>query len=278
MKRRPLIVLVDQNDHAREKIDQLLSNLDAEILAVNDPVTLLSLMAERDYRINLIVTDLTLKSPDSSVDVDIPQLIRSKSHRIPIMTFMRSGQRESSTKCLFLGTNEYHLLPIDDQFIRDHLLKYLNWDLLSDDSVLNFNIKDYLHTEIYKASKGKYPMTMMKISFHFDGEDGQVGIGNNFHPHSEEIYQSFKKMLWDGDTNLQYGFQCHLGFFPFCDKRHTTKLIQKLEQRFYEVRATRAGLQNYKMGCVFACYPNDGCSSEEILNALLARDRASLTL
>lgn len=272
MKKLPLIAIIDQNNSSKEKISTLISDLEVEIVEIHSPIALLSLMAERDYKINLIVTDLIFKSGDSSGDVDILQLIRSKSSQIPIMTFILPEKKDSSAKCLLLGVNEYMLMPIDDHTVKSRIMKYLHWDHLSNEGIVKFNLKDYLGMEIYKAAKGKYSFTMMKIDFNYEGDEAYAGIGNNFHPHSEELFAAFKKMVWDGDTYLQYGFRSHLGFFPFCDKRNATRLIHKLEQKFYEVKSGMPGMYSYKMTYALSCYPNDGCSSDEMLQVLSSRE------
>jgi len=273
MKKLPLIAILDQSNLMKERVNTLISDLEVEVIELRSPIALLSLMAERDYKINLIVTDLTFRSGDFSGDVDMLQLIRSKSSQIPIMTFVLPGKKESSAKCLLLAANEYVLIPIDEQSVKCKIAKYLNCEHLCNESVVKFNLKDYLNIEIYKAAKGKYPFTMLKINFNYEGDENYTGIGNNFHPHSEELFTAFKKMVWDGDTYLQYGFRSHLGVFPFCDKKNATHLISKLEQKFYEAKSGMAGMQDYKMSYALSCYPNDGCSCDELLNMLTVREQ-----
>ena len=121
------------------------------------------------------------------------------------------------------------------------MLKYIDIETLNKSTILNFNLNDFLSGEIYKARKGKYNFTLLSIKFseYSEGEGGQT----SFLIYSDMIYRTIKELFWEADLYIQYGFQSHLGFFPFCTEKSVKIISNKIWSPLHgsKIKRTFAG-------------------------------------
>ena len=75
------------------------------------------------------------------------------------------------------------------------LLKYIDIENLTELTVLQFNLKNFLESEIYKAKKGKYDFSLVAIQFDSTTENKGENAHYEFYNYSEKIYKEMKS-LW----------------------------------------------------------------------------------
>lgn len=268
----PIIVLIDPNIMVKTRIHEILAGEQVEIVDITSPMSLLSFMSEREYKINLIITDIEIESSVEFNGVDILSLIRNKSSYIPVMILSSASKKEIITRCILSGATEYILKPFEDSFLKSKILKYMDLEVLHDESVLKFNLRDYLDSEIYKASKGRYSFSLLKTDFLPAAIEGHKD--NHFYRHTDSLYSAIKSMFWDGDIYIQYGFQSQLGFFPFSDGSSILKVKEKIARKYMEYKTVNNDISNYEIKYTYVCYPEDGDTAADLLRVISGRDES----
>ena len=274
MNTSPVIVLIDPNIMVKTRIHELLVGEAVEIVDLTSPMALLSFMSEREYKINLIITDIEIESSAEFSGVDILSLIRNKSSHIPVMILSSTSKKETITHCILSGATEYILKPFEDSFLKSKILKYMDLEVLRDESILKFNLRDYLNSEIYKASKGRYSFTLLKADFVPMLVGDMSPKDSHFYRHTDSLYSTIKSLFWDGDIYIQYGFQSQLGFFPFSDSTSILKVKEKIDRKYMEYKSINQDISGYEIKYTYSCYPDDGDSAADLLRVISSRDES----
>jgi hypothetical protein len=136
---------------------------------------------------------------------------------------------------------------------------------LTESTVLQFNLKKFLESEIHKAKKGNYCFSLLKLQF-----DSSTGAEASvpFYQYAESIYNEMKSLFWESDLYIRHGYQCHLGFFPFCNLTNRKLIIDKIESRFEHFKLMEPNTRDYSITYTFASYPTDGETVSELLRNL----------
>ncbi len=262
MDRKPIVILIEQNVLVKNRVSQILSSVDMEVIEVSSPSGLMNLFSKK---VRLIITDTEFGANTEFSGVDILSLIRGQNTKVPIVVLSSNGKKESIMRSMLSGANEYILKPFDDDILKSKILKCLDLNQVSENSIIKFKLRDYLSREIYKASKGNYTFTLLKVDFcEKEGRKKE----NKFYKYSEHVYSEIKKVYWGGDTYIPHGFQSHLGFFPFCDDENIILIKNKIEEQFKECQNTIEELGNFETSFICASYPKNGKSTNELLKII----------
>ena len=272
MSNSPVVVLVEPNTIVKSRVRSVLANQQVKIYDVVDRRELLSVLSKNDYNIDLIITEIELDTKSSFDGVSLIQLVKEKRSAIPVVILTSVSKKEVITKCLLEGASDYILKPFEDDFLKNKLLKYINVQNLTELTTLKFNLMNFLDGEIYKAKKGKYQFSLIKVDFYSKDKEKEKDNENpsqySFYKFSEAIYQEIKSLFWDADLYIEHGFQSHLGFFPFCKKENTQIVTKKINSKFISYKSIEPGLDHYLISLASVTYPNDGDTSIELLNKL----------
>lgn len=272
------IVLIDQNTIVKSRIKDILTsheiseNHNIKIFEAFSRRDIIRILTTTNYNIDLIISETEIDS--TSFDgIALIKLIKTKCSRIPVVILTSVSKREVITQYLREGAADYILKPFKDETMKARLLKYINIESLTESTVLSFNLKNFLDSEIYKAKKGKYPFTLLSVHFNSSAEDEATLPRNGFYAYSDLIYQEIKSLFWEADLYIQHGHQSHLGFFPFCNEAHTKTIINKISYQFQELKETEPNLENYRITYTFATYPANGQTSSDLLNILAQKSK-----
>ncbi|MBK5244514.1 MAG: response regulator [Eubacteriaceae bacterium] len=271
MDNLPVLVLVDSNVVVKNRIRKILSDQEITIYEAYNRWGLLKIMAENKYQVDLIITDVQIDT-DSSLDgISLMKLVKSKSDTIPVVVLTSTSSSEVILKYLSEGVAEYILKPFEDSYLKEKILKYINSESLTEFTVIKFSLKNFLESEFYKAKKGGYPITLLKISFQLNTSDPTKQLNNEFYKYSKSVYEEIKSTLWDSDIYIQHGYHSHLGFFPFCDQENSKIISSKIIAKFEAFKLTDPKMQDYTLIQTFVTYPTDGDSVNQLLMALESR-------
>lgn len=268
MSNSPVVVLVEPNTIVKNRIRSVLANQQVKIYEVGDRRELLSILSKNDYNVDLVITEIEIDTKSSFDGISLIQLVKEKRSEIPVVILTSVSKKDVITKCLLEGASDYILKPFEDDFLKNKLLKYINLQNLTELTTLKFNLMNFLDGEIYKAKKGKYQFSLIKIDFNSKDEEKENSAQYAFYKYAEAIYQEIKALFWDADLYIQHGFQSHLGFFPFCKKENTPIVIKKISNKFIGYKSTEPGLDNYLLSHACVTYPTDGDTSSDLLNKL----------
>lgn len=272
MESSPVVVLVESNMLVKDRIRKILGDQDIMIYEASNRGELLNILTENENQVDLIVTDIEIDTDRSLDGLSLIKLIQSKNEMIPVMVLTSESKREVITRYLQQGTADYVLKPFDDNYLKEKILKHINIENLTEFTVLKFSLKNYLNNEIYKAQKGGYNFSLVKISFvpnpDFEGAEN----GNEFFRYSKLVYQEIKSLFWESDIYIQHGYQSHLGFFPFCNHENSKIITSKIMTRYKECQRDNPELQRYEITQNYSTYPTDGETASELLQELEKRD------
>jgi len=275
MDNTPVVILVDQNTIVKSRIRDILPNQDIKIFEAFNRQELLRIMAVNNYKIDLIITEIEIDTSNNFDGISLIQLVKSKRSSIPVVILTSISKKDVITRCLLEGAADYILKPFEDEYLKEKLLKYINIESLTELTVLKFNLKNFLESEIYKARKGKYYFSLLMIQFYSCSED-ESSPKYAFYNFAESLYKEIKSLFWESDLYIQHGFQSHLGFFPFCDQENTKVIIKKIIAKFDEYKENESNISNYSINHAFATYPTDGETAFDLLNTLALKNKENI--
>lgn len=270
MENLPIVVLLDQNTMVKSRIRNIFANQGIKIYEAYNRRDLLRILSQNNNKVDLIVTEIEIDSKNGFNGIDLIQLVKAKRSSIPVVVLSSVGRREVITRCLLEGAADYILKPFKDEYLKEKLVKYINIENLTESTVLQFNLKNFLDSEIYKAKKGNYCFSLLKIQFDSSAGDESILPQYGFCRYAEFIYQEMNALFWDADLYIRHGFQCHLGFFPFCNQRNTEVIIGKIKSGFERAKLIEPNLSDYFITHAFATFPTDGETTSELLSNLSA--------
>lgn len=264
----PVVVLVNQNTIIKSRIRNILPDQKIKIYEAMNQQEVLRILDANNYKVDLVISDIEIH-PDNSFDgISLIQLVKKKRSSIPVIILTSIDKKDVITRCLLEGAADYILKPFEDEYLKEKLLKYINMESLTEQTILKFNLKNFLESEIYKAKKGKTCFSLLLVQFYSSSEDDATSTKYAFYHFAEPLYQQLKSLFWESDLYIQHGFQSHLGFFPFCDQKNTKIIIDKICNKFKEYKDSEPNMSSYTIIHAFVTYPSDGETASELLNQL----------
>lgn len=272
MEKTSVVILVEPNTIVKNRIKDVLSNHGIKIYEALNRQQVLRILLKTSYKVDLIVSEVDIDPFNNFNGINLIKMVKAKSSSIPVVVLTSNSKKEIITSCLREGASDYILKPFNDDNLRERLLKYINIEHLTESTVLTFNLKSFLDSEIYKAKKGCYFFSLMSLHFHSSAEN-ESASPYSFYNYSELIHTEMKSLFWDSDLYIQHGFQSHLGFFPFCDEPHTKIILNKIEEKFENIKRSEPNLRNYYITHAFATYPTNGRSTAGLLKYLANKSK-----
>ena len=276
MDNLPVVVLVGHNTLVNSRFKNVFANQDIKIYEAYNRRELLRILSQNNNKVDLILTEIEIDTKNSFDGVNLIQLVKAKRSSIPVVVMTSVCKKEVITRCLHEGAADYILKPFKDEYIKEKLLKYIDIEKLTESTVLQFDLKNYLESEIHKAKKGSYYFSLLKVQFDSSSEEEAAISNSGFYHYAESIYTDMKPLFWESDLYIRHGYQCHLGFFPFCDQTNTKIIIQKIESRFENFKLFEPNMSDYSITYAFATYPTDGETASELLKNLSANIKDNL--
>ncbi len=269
MDNLPVVVLVGHNTLVNSRLKSIFANQNIKIYEAYNRRELLRILYQNN-NVNLILTEIEIDTKNSFDGITLIRQVKAKQSSIPVVVLTSICKKEVITKCLREGAADYILKPFKDDYLKDKLLKYIDIEKLTESTVLHFNLKNFLESEIHKAKKGKYCFTLLKVQFDSGTEEESAIPNPCFYQYAESIYNEMKSLFWESDLYIRHGYQCHLGFFPFCDEKNMILVIDKIESRFRNYKLMEPNMKDYSIAYTFASYPADGETASELLQHLAA--------
>jgi response regulator RpfG family c-di-GMP phosphodiesterase len=265
MENLPVVVLAGHNTLVNSRIKNVFANQNIKICEAYNRRELFRILYQNN-NVALILTEIEIDAKNSFDGINLIRQVKAKRSSIPVVVLTSIGKKEVITGCLREGAADYILKPFKDDYLKEKLLKYVDLEKLTESTVLHFNLKDFLASEIHKAKKGTYCFSLLKVKF--DSGTEEEGAIQSFHQYEESIYSEMKSLFWESDIYIQHGYQCHLGFFPFCDQTNRKLIIDKIESRFQDYKIKEPNTKDYSITYTFTSYPADGETVSELLRNL----------
>lgn len=149
----PVVVLLDNNILVKSRIRNIFEDQNVKIYEASNRADLLRILSV-NRKVDLIVTEIEIDSKTGFNGIDLLRLVKDRNSGTHVVVLSSVGKKEVITRCLLEGAADYILKPFEDEYLKKKLLKYLHFKNLTESTVLRFNLKNYLDSEIYKAKKG----------------------------------------------------------------------------------------------------------------------------
>ncbi|MDR3539379.1 MAG: response regulator [Desulfosporosinus sp.] len=268
------VLIMDEVTSIRNRLKTILENLNISVYEASNPLELFKVMADLHNCPDTVIMDI---GNDTEKGFEVLAKIRAKNQRIPIIILTSNSKRHIFTRGIVEGASDYILKPFRDDVIIERVLRCLRKSNENEIEVL-FDIHSYLNTELKKALKGKYEVTVMMCALFLPVEDVNIQIEENYLSQLDYIYSNMKKVLWETDIFVKYNSRSFIGVFPFCGLESSTILRNKFVEKFTEIKAENLFLAKYQLLISTVSFPSDSADAQEVLTILNETIKKSVLL
>ncbi len=265
------IIIFDEVSVARIKETNLFQEFYVNVYGAAKEDDLFNLLSDEDIEVSLIIMDIGMNEEKG---FDILNKIKLKKPSVPILILTANNKKQTFTRCIEEGVAGYILKPVENAYLLEKVLSIINTTKrvngipLKIEEDIRIDIKSFINTEITKAKKGKYEITLILASFFVLSDEPSIKNEKNIALAARLLYEKLSSMLWETDIVEKYGPQTYLGFFPFCGKDNSTKVINKIYEAFEEVKKDNVQLKYFKLGVGDLTFPTDEDDKELFMEEL----------
>ncbi len=230
------ILIFDEVTLMRHRISALFQDYNVSIYEANYDMEVYKILSDDKINIQLVLMDL---GTDMNVGFEVLNKIKERKPDIPIIIITSYNKRQIFLRCITEGAADYILKPFEDDFLVDKVFALLKQNKQNNMETANivFDLFNYLKTELKKATKGNYSLTLLMCTLFDIQEESTTLLERKYTPFIDSFYQLVLKNLWDTDIFERYGSQTFIGVFPYCGSSDTDKIVNKLNSS-YEVASS----------------------------------------
>lgn len=251
-----------------QRIQEMFSLLDIKVTGVSNSMELFNYMSKNSSAPDMIIVELNLNQESG---FDVIRKLKDQGIKSTIIIVSLDNRKDTIVRGFKEGAVDYILKPLNDKELIKRLLKYIDFNKAENlgEKIVQMNFQEYLSSELRKASKGNYFVSI--IMFSLDKQvDSKKGIDAQEYLSSfEYVYKSLNELFWETDLFVKYGQQNYIGIFPFSDIESTHIILDKIYDRFEIMKSKEKHLAEYKLVNAFVTYPTEGTGKDEILEILI---------
>lgn len=261
------IIILDEVSMMRRRISSMLQGYNLRVLEASYDVELFNYITEGNINIRLILMDLGY---DINKGFEILAKIKEKQPYIPIFVVTSYNKRSVFIRAMAEGATDYILKPFEDEFLLDKILTVVKtgFQIIPDNINISFNIHNYLNTEMKKAKKGKYEITILMCTLYEEGSDINNLIEKKYIEAAERFYDNYKNNIWDTDVFERYGSQTFIGIYPYCSSDNVKILQKKIMKYFNDAVKEDSSLSTLNIAMATMTYPAEELTEKDLLITL----------
>lgn len=269
------IIVLDEVSIMRRRISSMLHGYNIRVLEASYDVELFNYISEENINIRLILMDLGY---DVNKGFEILARIKEKKPYIPIFVVTSHNKRSVFIRAMAEGATDYILKPFDDDFLLDKIMSVIKikYQIIPDNINISFNIHNYLNSELKKAKKGKYEITILMCTLYEAGSEINNLIENKYINALERFYENSKKNIWDTDVFERYGSQTFIGIFPYCTASNVEIIQKKFVEYFEDSVRDDKNVSGLNISMATITYPVENLSEKDLLLTLGMRMNKSI--
>lgn len=228
------ILIYDEVAFMRHRIGSLFQDYDIQIFEAGYDIEVYKIFADDSINIRLVLMDL---GSDVAKGFEVLTLIKERKPNLPIIVVTSNNKRQIFLRCISEGITDYILKPFEDEYLVDKVLSVLKQSRQEEAAPANFifDIHSYLKTEMKKAIKGKYYLTLIMCTIFDVNDEGNAALDRRYIQTVNSFYELARRAMWDTDIFERYGSQTFIGVFPYCSEGDSVKVIAKLNSTFLTV-------------------------------------------
>jgi len=264
------IVVLDSKPFINQRIQEMFSLLDIKVTGVSNSMELFNFLSINPSAPDMIIIELNLNNESG---FDVITKLKSKGIKSTIIILSLDNRRDSIVRGFKEGAVDYILKPFNDKDLIRRLLKYVDFTKTENirEKIVQMNFQEYLSSELRKASKGDYVVSIIMIALDKKVDDKKGIDAQEFLSTFDHIYISLNELFWETDLFVKYGQQNYIGIFPFSDAKNTQVILDKIYKRFENMQTKEKYLNAYKLTNAFVTYPTEGTAKDEILEILISK-------
>ncbi|MGH4137565.1 response regulator transcription factor [Clostridium sp.] len=267
------VFILDNVKSIRSRVKLLLHTNQYTVYEASNSMEFFNALALNNYSADLIIMDIDLKDEDG---FKLIKRLREKNKVVPIMIMTANNHRNTFIKGISEGISDYMLKPFEDEIFNNKILKLLKISTNLIENKVILNLPFFIQSEIKKATKGKYSVSIMMTTFYKPVKAFSNEINNEYNNLSEYIYDNLKSIFWDTDIFIPYAFQNFIGVLPFASIENKDKISGKVEVCFNDLKLKEPKLKEYYLSNVFVTYPQDIKEDEDLFLILLEKTKESI--
>ena len=265
------IAILDNNYNIKQRIKAIMTPLDINVIEVSSSEKLFGEIRKIEIKPCLIILELNLENESG---FSAMEKLKNKNLDIPIIILTSENKRSSFIKGIQAGAIDYILKPFKDEEFKERIVKHITFKPKEVDHVnkeFSFNFQRYLQSELKKAEKGKYSVSILMSTFYRPVEVFNEVIEKEYLSINDLIYNQLRELFWDTDIFVKYGSQSFIGIFPFSDENTTKTITEKINSSFKELQNKANDLSKYDTINVCVTSPLDGNDKDVLFKKLVEK-------
>lgn len=242
------------------RVRKILEGSGFEVAEANSEKMLKTTLEARDDAA-IIILDLELSEEGA---MELIAETRAAARSAPVIVLTSSGDKDSFREAIVKGATDFVIKPFANHTLLAKIEKCLSAGEPGGMEIVTVDLGRFITGELRKAEKGKYPLSLMFLSFETTGGYRDAEI-------NRLIFGSIRGLFWDTDLFLPFAAEYYLGVFPFCDEKNTAVVSAKISAKFEELKRENAVLGAYSMAAVFVSYPYDAADKGSVFDLLKER-------
>lgn len=270
------VALLVQTTHMGNRINGIINAEKGTVHETQDPIKFLNVVKELGNKLNLAIIDIDMGIEEGFSLLD---KIKLKYPKVPIIVLTSNNRKEIFLKSIMSGAADFILKPFEDDFIKERVIKFMQFqtdETSGTTQLISKSFDEYVNFEISKANKGKYSFSVLMTTFFQSVNEINLKQENEYKRLSGDIYKKLSELFWTTDIFIQYGNQSFVGLFPFCDIDNVSKIHNKINKKFDEIKSLDVRLEHYHLANAFVTYPVEGKEFGEIMNKLTTRMKQTI--
>lgn len=267
------VVILDSVNLVRLRIKKLFDNTGINIYEASNASEFESIFIKVNQSIDMVIMDIELQDGNG---FEVLKRIREINRHTAIIVLTSNSRRETFIQAMIQGATDYQLKPFDDMTLKEKINSYISAAANPTDGRIVFNLPGYIQSELIKAKKGKYDISIIMTTYFRPVAKISSELNREYLKISSSLYNQLKTVIWDTDVIVRYGSQSFVGVFPFCTADNVAIVNNKLEGKFNEFRNTNDDLKNYFISNASVTYPLDGTEYAQLFTKLTERMKNSI--
>lgn len=247
------MMIVDPYDMTCRHVCKVLSESGFQTYRAKDALEMSELL---DGTFDLVLLDL---EPDRAALEMISRFKAGRFAGIPLVVLSYAADKQFVIEALEMGASDYIIKPFHHSFLIERLRRLLDVPEEADalTEYVSFNYHELLELELKRAYRGKYPLSLLLLSF-----------GATTPPVSGHLINLLEGLLRDIDTVIRYGSRKILIFLPMTNKEGAAFVSEKIAEALdsFNMLSEKEGYGEYLFTAV--TFPEDAVDKKSLFARL----------
>lgn len=223
----------------------------------------------KNLEISAIILDVDSEIEDNGMS--LLKRVREKVRKLPVIVMTSNSKKKFYVEAMLEGATDFILKPFENSTLVEKVQQYAGINTFQKIELVTFNLSQYIKGELRKAEKGKYPVSIMFITYTSDNEPGYAQAFNEIGTIEQITFENIRQLFWETDIFIRFGDRYYIGVFPFCSSSNTEVIKAKIEHRFLQLKYENSKLENFALITVFVTFPVDTDDVGQIQDILVKR-------